>query len=107
MGTATVLSRKRGGFVFLDADGDALFEHGLRRLQSGTGKRILLGLYLLPCWYEDADEPVHARRASIASGFQDGLLIASVPLTDGEWWPFAEGEIVAVSAGKVIDSMMP
>jgi glutamine amidotransferase len=44
---------------------------------------------------------------SVAPGFQEVLLIASVPLTEENWRPFAEGELVAVSAGQVVGGMMP
>jgi len=44
---------------------------------------------------------------TVAPGFQEVLLIASVPLTDGNWRPFAEGELVAVLAGQVLGAVMP
>jgi glutamine amidotransferase len=44
---------------------------------------------------------------AVAPGFQEVLLIASVPLTDKDWRPFADGELVAVSAGKLLDTVMP
>jgi glutamine amidotransferase len=44
---------------------------------------------------------------SVAPGFQEVLLIASVPLTDEKWRPFAEGEVVAVSSGQQLDAVMP
>ena len=99
--------RKLGPANFLYADSDVLFAHGHRRIQSGTGEIRPPGLYLLPCRCEHAHEPVHARGVSIAPGFQEGLLIASVPLTEEKWRPFAEGELVAVSSGKLLDSVMP
>ena len=99
--------RKLGPANFLYADGDALFAHGHRRIQPATGEILPPGLFLLPCRCEDADEPVRARGVSIASGFQEGLLIASVPLTDGSWQPFAEGEVMAVSSGKLLGSALP
>jgi glutamine amidotransferase len=44
---------------------------------------------------------------SVGPGFQEVLLIASVPLTDDDWRPFAEGEIVAVSSGRLLHSVTP
>jgi glutamine amidotransferase len=44
---------------------------------------------------------------SVAPGFQEVLLIASVPLTDENWQPFAEGELVAVSAGQTVGGVVP
>lgn len=99
--------RQLGPANFLYADGETLFAHGHRRIQAATGRIAPPGLFLLPCRCEDADEPVHARGVSIAPGFQEGLLIASVPLTEEKWRPFAEGELVAVSSGKLLDSVMP
>lgn len=99
--------RRLGPANFLYADGEALFAHGHRRIQAGTGEVRPPGLCLLPCQCEDADEPVRARGVSIAPGFQEGLLIASVPLTDETWRPFAEGELVAVSAGRLLAAIIP
>lgn len=99
--------RKLGPANFLYADGDALFAHGHRRIQAATGKVTSPGLWLLPCRCADTDEPVQVVGVSIAPGFQEGLLIASVPLTDDQWQPFSEGEIVAVSAGKIVGSLRP
>ena len=99
--------RKLGHANFLYADGDALFAHGHRRIQPATGEIAPPGLFFLPCWCADTDQPVHAQGVSIAPGFQEGLLIASVPLTDEKWRPFAEGEVVAVAAGKLLGTSMP
>ena len=99
--------RKLGPANFLYADGETLFAHGHRRIQPATGEIAPPGLFLLPCRCEDTDEPVHAQGVSIAPGFQEGLLIASVPLTEEKWRPLAEGELVAVSSGKLLASVMP
>jgi glutamine amidotransferase len=55
----------------------------------------------------DRDEPIHAGGVSVAPGFQEVLLIASVPLTAENWRPFAEGEVVAVSGGQVLGADSP
>lgn len=47
-------------------------------------------------------ESVQAQGLSIAPGFQEVTLIASVPLSNEAWRPLAEGEIVAVSAGRLV-----
>jgi predicted glutamine amidotransferase len=99
--------RKLGPANFLYADGDTLFVHGHRRIQSATGKVTPPGLWLLPCWCANTDEPVQAHGVTIDPGFQEGLLIASVPLTGGDWRPFAEGEVAAVSAGQLLGTVMP
>lgn len=98
--------RKLGPANFLYADGDALFAHGHRRIQA-AGDIAPPGLFLLSRRCPDADESIHASGVSVAPGFQEVLLIASVPLTDGKWRPFAEGEVLAVSAGQVLGAVMP
>ena len=98
--------RKLGPANFLYADGDTLFAHGHRRIQA-AGDIAPPGLFLLSRRCADADEPIHASGVSVAPGFQEVLLIASVPLTDEKWRPFAEGEVVAVSAGRVLAAVMP
>ena len=99
--------RKLGPANFLYADGDALFAHGHRRIQPATGHVTPPGLFLLSRRCADADQPVHATGVTVAPGFQEVLLIASVPLTDEHWRPFAEGELVAVSAGQTLGAITP
>jgi len=81
--------RRLGPANFLYADGDTLFAHGHRRIQP-TGQILPPGLFLLTRQCTDADEAVYA----------DGVAI--VPLTDEKWRPFSEGELVAVSAGRLV-----
>jgi glutamine amidotransferase len=99
--------RQLGPANFLYADGDTLFAHGHRRIQAASGDIRPPGLFLLSRRCADANEPVNASGVSVAPGFQEVLLIASVPLTDENWRPFAEGELVAVSAGQTVGGMMP
>lgn len=98
--------RKLGPANFLYADGDTLFAHGHRRIQSASGNVAPPGLFMHSRRCADESESIRARGSSVAPGFQEVLLIASVPLTDEHWQPFAEGEVVAVSAGKLLDSVM-
>ncbi|MBK9605789.1 MAG: class II glutamine amidotransferase [Betaproteobacteria bacterium] len=98
--------RRLGPANFLYADGDALFAHGHRRIQS-TGVVEPPGLHLLLRQCPDADESIHASGLSVAPGFREASLIASVPLTDDKWRPLVEGEIVVVSAGRVVAGRMP
>lgn len=99
--------RQIGPANFLYADGDTLFAHGHRRINPATGDITPPGLYLLSRRCADLDEPINASGVSVAPGFQEVLLIASVPLTDEKWRPFAEGELVAVSGGQMLGAMMP
>lgn len=99
--------RKLGPANFLYSDGDTLFAHGHRRIQAATGKVTSPGLWLLPCQCAGTDEPLSVAGMSAAPGFQQGLLIASVPLDENKWLPLAEGEIVAISAGRVVGGRLP
>jgi glutamine amidotransferase len=94
--------RRLGPANFLYSDGEVLFAHGHRRIQPATGRVSAPGLWLLPCWCADTDDAVRVDGVSIAPGFEQGLLLASVPLTNAEWSPFAEGEIVAMAAGRIL-----
>ena len=93
--------RRLGPANFLYADGDTLFAHGHRRIQP-SGQILPPGLFLLARQCTDADEAVCADGVAIASDLQEVVLIASVPLTDEQWRPFSEGELVAVSAGRLV-----
>jgi glutamine amidotransferase len=99
--------RRLGPANFLYADGDAVFAHGHRRLHPETGEIKPPGLFLLSRQCVGADEAVHLHGMSVAAGFQEVTLIASVPLTGDEWRPLSEGEIVAVSAGRVTSALTP
>ena len=99
--------RRLGPANFLYADGDTLFSHGHRRIQPATGRAAPPGLFLHSCRCAEPDQSIRAGGVAVAPGFQEVLLIASVPLTDKDWRPFAEGELVAVSAGKLLDTVMP
>jgi len=81
--------------------GQTLFAHGHRRIQS-SGVVAPPALFLLSRRCPDADEPIHASGVSVSPGSRESSLIASVPLTEHPWRPFAEGEVVAVAAGRVV-----
>ncbi len=91
---------------FLYSDGEVLFAHGHRRIQA-DGRIAAPGLWLWSCLCADPDEPVRARGVTVAPGFQEMVLFASVPLTDEPWRALGEGELVAVSAGRLISSSGP
>lgn len=98
--------RRLGPANFLYADGDTLFAHGHRRIQS-NGQIVPPGLFLHARRCAHADQAVNADGVSGAPGVQQVVLIASVPLTGEKWRPFAEGELVAVSAGRVVGTDLP
>ncbi len=99
--------RKLGPANFLYADGDILFAHGHRRIQSTNGRVAPPGLCLWSCHCTDPDEPVHASGVTVAPGFQEMVLVASVPLTGEVWRPLEEGELVVVSGGRLLDDTGP
>jgi predicted glutamine amidotransferase len=103
--------RELGPANFLYADGDALFAHAHRRIQ--TDRTIAPpGLWLLSreC---AVDEDGLTTSATTLGGAEAGVtiegraggqaitLLASVPLTNEGWRPLAEGELVAVKNGRV------
>jgi predicted glutamine amidotransferase len=97
---------KLGPANFLYSDGEVLFAHGHRRIQA-DGRIAAPGLWLWSCQCADPDQPVHAGGLTVAPGFQEMVLLASVPLTDEAWRPLGEGELVAVSAGRLTGSSGP
>ncbi len=98
--------RRLGPANFLYADSEVLFAHGHRRIQS-SGAITPPGLFLLSRRCPDEDESIQAGGVSVAPGFRDAALIASVPLTEDPWRPLAEGEIVVVAEGKVVAGRVP
>ena len=103
--------REFGPANFLYADGDALFAHGHRRIQT-DGTIAPPGLWLLSreC---AADKDELLTSAATLGGSEAGVtieggakgqaitLLASVPLTSEGWRPLAEGELVSVKDGRV------
>ena len=99
--------RTLGPANFLYTDGEVLYAHADRRIQSAVGAVGPPGLWLLSRRCALADEPLHASGISVGPGFQDLLLIASVPLSSQPWRPLAEGQLLAVTAGQVITTSIP
>ena len=93
--------RELGPANFLYADGDAVFAHGHRRIQA-SGEIEPPGLYLLCRRCVDEQQGVVGEGVAIEPGFQEVTLIASVPLSGENWRALAQGEVIAVSAGRVI-----
>ena len=91
--------RPLGPANFLYADGEVLFAHGHRRIHPETGRIEPPGLFRLtrPCGM--VQRPPTAPSATVAPMAQTVTLITSVPFGNEEWLPFAEGEVVVVSAG--------
>jgi len=99
--------RQLGPANFLYADGDILFAHGHRRIQPATGKIEPPGLFMLSRQCCNEREPLQAQGVSVAGGYQEVVLLASVPLSSESWRPLAEGEVVAVSSGRLVTERQP
>ncbi len=99
--------RKFGPANFLYADGDTLFVHSHRRLNPVTGEIKPPGLFLLARRCANTDQPMSVDGVTVAAGFQEVVLIASVPLSAEDWQPLAEGDVVAISTGRVVGSRPP
>jgi len=86
---------------FLYADGEVLFAHGHRRLQP-DGRIAAPGLHWLQRRCAQESEPLQADGVCVGCGYQQVLLLASVPLSDEPWLALAEGETVAVRGGELL-----
>lgn len=93
--------RQLGPANFLYADGGVLFAHGDRRLQA-DGRMAAPGLHLLTRRCRHDQESLQAHGVCIGCGFQQVLLLASVPLSGEAWQPLTEGETVAVAGGRLL-----
>ena len=92
--------RPLGAFNFVYSDGDALFIHAHRRLQSDGDVRPP-GLHLLVRSCNEEAVDLSASGVLMAPVAQELALVASVPLTDEPWEPIAEGEVIALTQGVV------
>lgn len=91
--------RRLGPANFLYSDGDTLFAHADRRFNALSGKVEAPALYRWQCPVSHAllqDEPDGAQRVT---------LLASVPLSTDGWLPMAEGEVLALRDGVVVETL--
>jgi len=98
--------RDLGPFNFVYTDGDALFVHTHRRKQA-DGEERPPGLHMLV--RSENEQAVDLTKSGVimAPLAQELALIASVPLTDENWEPIAEGEVVALARGIVWSRACP
>lgn len=88
---------------FLYTDGDAVFAHGHRRTQDGGDIRPP-GLRILCRTCSAAADSGHGPGLSLAPRARQAVaLLASVPLSAEHWEPLAEGEIVVLREGLVVE----
>jgi glutamine amidotransferase len=92
--------RQFGPANFLYCDSEVLFAHSDRRTQDDGSIRPpgLHRLHRQCSGKARLPEPVGV---SIGPATQDVVLIASVPLTDEQWEPLHEGEVIAIAGGRV------
>ena len=92
--------REFGPANFLYSDGSALFAHGDRRTQA-DGSIEPPGLWRLQ--RSCPVDPDALARAGVhletTTEPQRLTLVASVPLTDGPWYPLQEGEVIVIEDG--------
>jgi glutamine amidotransferase len=95
--------RSRGQANFLYSDGDALFAHGHRRIQSDGTTRAPGLWWVRRTWGGDiAALPSAGVNIEDGQAEQDIVLVASVPITGETWRPFAEGELLIAREGAVV-----
>ena len=94
--------RPLGPANFLYTDAEILFAHGHKRIHPATGRIEPPGLFWLSQQCNRAAQTLQAHGVAVLAGHQAVTLIASVPLSTGDWQPLAEGEVMAVSAGEVL-----
>ncbi len=91
---------------FLYSDGDVLFIHGHRRTQA-DGRIAPPGLWRLSRQCEkcrDTTERDQEKSSTVDRRQQQVALIASIPLSDEDWVPLVEGEVLAIRHGRLLDS---
>ncbi len=93
--------RELGPANFLYSDGELLFAHGHRRTQA-DGQIAPPGLTVLARRSAAERDALPAAGVTLETelGPQNLILFASVPLTDEDWRPLREGEIVMVRDGE-------
>ena len=90
----------------LYSDGDVLFVHGHRRTQA-DGRIAPPGLWRLSRQCEkcrDTAEREQEKSSTVDHRQQQVMLFASIPLSDEPWAPVAEGEVLAIRHGRLLDS---
>lgn len=94
--------KRLGPSNFMYADGDILFTHADKRLNLASGEIKPPGLFLLSRQCQNNLQALNAEGVSVTPGFHEVILVASSPLSEQDWQPMAEGEIVAIACGKIV-----
>ena len=100
-------ARERGMVNFFYGDGQALFVHSdYREAETGAGR--LPGLFVLSRTCPACEAGFECAGLALQPGSEGQLvqtvsLVASVPLSDENWRPLADGELVVLVDGVVVD----
>lgn len=99
--------RPLGPSNFLYSDGAVVFCHGHRRTQA-DGTIAPPGLWCLQraCAVDAEATAPSGVAIEPGAGPQEIVLLASVPVTNEQWRPLAEGEIVVVADGQVVPASL-
>ena len=97
--------RQLGAANFLYSDGEALFLHGHRRWDGQ--KTEPPGLHILSRVCVEGEEHIACAGVTLADADQEVILVASVPLTDEDWMPLAEGDLVVLKDGAIVGHVAP
>ncbi|MGB5632733.1 MAG: class II glutamine amidotransferase [Waterburya sp.] len=97
--------RNLGPANFIYSDSEILFVHGHRRTQKDNKGILPPGLFTLcrTCYPERKRTEIIGLNLDFEGKKQEVLLAASIPLTNENWIPLAEGEIQAIANGRVLD----
>jgi glutamine amidotransferase len=93
------MMRGLGLINFLYSDGETLFAHGHRRHDPITDEVSWPGLQYLKLRHGSIEAE---GGVSIKGDDQHVVLFASVPLSDGDWIPIKENEILTVTRGEIL-----
>ncbi|WP_448505372.1 class II glutamine amidotransferase [Immundisolibacter sp.] len=97
--------RAFGPASFVYADSDVLFVHADRRLQPLTGQVTAPALYRLVCPAGSEAALVRDCNSPDENAAQRLILLTSVPLTQENWTPMPEGEVIAVRQGEIVATL--
>lgn len=93
-----------GSANIIYSDGDTLFVHAHKRTEPGSDD-VLCGLFVLSRTCSETGPELEQSGVKLEPVRQALTLLASVPLTDEAWLPLAEGEVLAVRSGVVVQRL--
>ena len=94
--------RDLGSANLIYSDSDALFVHAHRRTEPGSDV-MLPGMFVLSRNCREDVPDLSGSGVTLVTSQQALTLVASVPLTGEDWRPLAEGEVLAVRDGLIVE----